>query len=632
MDWFDQQGVYHAKDPYIRSYFTNYVDLRKTVQGKRALIYWLKTRNFRKTFAGYSLGGTTLQQTGALPKGYKPQKSKKLIPEDEEEIDTKELLKSLRTIRLTIKDEKDPKVIFTKNLFFRSCYIPNKEKNEIKKIKKEKPNGNKFHDTVIKSFLTEYLEVNKINKHPDWIAKEIPNLMQKHVAYKLTKTNGFFNLSNQGSGKTLSAILTSLVIDSKYTIVVCPNNIIHQWKEVLEESVNGALVSTGKVAHKYKRGARNFHIINYNKFSYGFSSKLIKELNRQKYDFIILDETQNMKQRNDNISTRRKLIMKFLVKMNIKNPKVKKLCLTATPLINNVKEVRSLLQIITNESFDDLGRLNTVREASKLHTEFLKYSIRYNKIYKKIRVLGRENYIKCRCELPEKIILSSDAMLEKLSFLEIEQILIRGKMPEILKRVKGKTIIYTEWVTGITSFMKKELQNHGIKTMVFTGKQTHQEKDEAIERFLNDDTKVLIASSTIAEGFDKLQKVCSNMIFASLPFTFARYQHVIHRIIRPKQKKKVVRIHILNGELGAYVGKKWFGFPYDEKIKLNRLEFKKGMVECVTEGTLPEKISLPRTKIKKEILNTIVKFKHSFIMTRHQAKKIQKKGKIRWKI
>ena len=161
---------------------------------------------------------------------------------------------------------------------------------------------------------------------------------------------------------------------------------------------------------------------------------------------------------------------------------------------------------------------------------------------------------------------------------------------------------------------------------------TPQEKQEAVEGFVYGDIDVLIASSTIAEGFDTLQFSCSNMIFATLPFTFAIYEHVIHRIIREGQKSKTVRIHILSAELGFYEKGKWNGWEYDQRIKLNRLEFKKGMSVCVTEGSLPDKISLPRSKIKRDILKQIVKFRHSMVYPKQIAKTLQEKGKLKWKI
>ena len=54
--------------------------------------------------------------------------------------------------------------------------------------------------------------------------------MQRFVAYKINTRPYFGNFSGTGAGKTLSAILASSVIDSKMTVIVCPNDVVDQWK------------------------------------------------------------------------------------------------------------------------------------------------------------------------------------------------------------------------------------------------------------------------------------------------------------------------------------------------------------------------------------------------------------------
>jgi len=52
--------------------------------------------------------------------------------------------------------------------------------------------------------------------------------MQKFVAYKVKTDKFFCNFSGTGAGKTLSAVLASRVIDSKMTVIVCPNDVVKQ--------------------------------------------------------------------------------------------------------------------------------------------------------------------------------------------------------------------------------------------------------------------------------------------------------------------------------------------------------------------------------------------------------------------
>ena len=55
----------------------------------------------------------------------------------------------------------------------------------------------------------------------------LPTLMQLYVAHKIKTSPYFGNFSGTGAGKTLSAVLASRVIDSKMTVIVCPNDVVN---------------------------------------------------------------------------------------------------------------------------------------------------------------------------------------------------------------------------------------------------------------------------------------------------------------------------------------------------------------------------------------------------------------------
>jgi hypothetical protein len=107
-------------------------------------------------------------------------------------------------------------------------------------VKNEDKNGHKFHDTVIEIFLTEYENMQKF-KNPEGYSSDLkPNLMQKYVAYKISSTHYFGNFSGTGAGKTLSAILASRIIDSKMTVIVCPNDIVFQWENEIKRTFSNS--------------------------------------------------------------------------------------------------------------------------------------------------------------------------------------------------------------------------------------------------------------------------------------------------------------------------------------------------------------------------------------------------------
>ena len=134
--------------------------------------------------------------------------------------------------------------------------------------------GKKFHDTVVETFLSEYDGMESL-KIPEGYAfpDGPPRIMQKYAAYRIKRDPYFCNLSGTGAGKTLSAILASRVIDSKMTLVVCPNDVVDQWATEKRVSITAIFpdskVITGKPAFdaKYDENKHQYLVLNYDKFS-----------------------------------------------------------------------------------------------------------------------------------------------------------------------------------------------------------------------------------------------------------------------------------------------------------------------------------------------------------------------------
>ena len=78
--------------------------------------------------------------------------------------------------------------------------------------------------------MTDYKGSKEIKPPAGYSFLYLPSLMQTYVAYKVKSFPYFGNFSATGAGKTLSAILASRVIDSKMTLIVCPNDVVEQWK------------------------------------------------------------------------------------------------------------------------------------------------------------------------------------------------------------------------------------------------------------------------------------------------------------------------------------------------------------------------------------------------------------------
>ena len=73
-----------------------------------------------------------------------------------------------------------------------------------------------------------------------------PYLMQRLAVVMLKDKQSMLNLSGTGAGKTLFAIWASYYINSKLTVIVCPNDIKEMWKKRIKEilpSANNVLIN-----------------------------------------------------------------------------------------------------------------------------------------------------------------------------------------------------------------------------------------------------------------------------------------------------------------------------------------------------------------------------------------------------
>jgi hypothetical protein len=118
-------------------------------------------------------------------------------------------------------------------------------------------NGNKYHDTVIDTFLEDYEGSTKLEISSGYSFPYPPTLMQRYVAYKVISLPYFGNFSGTGAGKTLSAILASRIIESWLTVIVCPNDVVEQWKRNILDTFPNSKVITGKDAFYAQNPKRN---------------------------------------------------------------------------------------------------------------------------------------------------------------------------------------------------------------------------------------------------------------------------------------------------------------------------------------------------------------------------------------
>ena len=498
-------------------------------------------------------------------------------------VEPETILKDSEVLESISEDKEAMKfyIAYKVNQLWKSAFIDeNKVVNDLESIGNT---GNKFRDTVTKKFLADYYDTKKIKipkeysfRNPKTNALISPFLMQTYCAYKIKKDYHFGNFSGTGSGKTLSAILSARVINSKMTLIVCPNDVVDHWVTNIQEIFPNSEIVTGNDVFdsKYDEGKFQYLVLNYDKLNQANSPNLVLKLIKQKLDYVILDEIHFTKIRGKSVGIRRQNLDGLMSYARKKNPELRVLGMSATPVINNLTEGKSLIELITGKSYDDISTKPRVPNAVTLFEKFTTLAIRQRPDYP----IPKKDNVEVFADRPS----NENLLILNRNPLAMEQLLTEVRIPEIIKRIKGQTIIYTEYV-GVAIKNKKSVLNMlidavndaGFSYGLYVG-----EDHSGLTKFKEKKFQVLIASRPISTGVDGLQHVCSNLIFNTLPWTYALYQQIIGRIVRTgMNEKKIVNIHHILGTIA--------GYPYDQ-IKMDRLQFKRTLADCAVDGLLPE--------------------------------------------
>jgi superfamily II DNA or RNA helicase len=423
---------------------------------------------------------------------------------------------------------------------------------------------------------------------------QAPNLMQRHFAARVRERKRVGNWSGTGAGKTLAAILATRGVGSKLTVVCCPNAVVDGWRQAILTTFPDSIVATKtfdpvwtnpspRSSPTRREGREEYHrylVLNYEGFQQPDSAERIRSLvEREAIAFLIIDEIHFAKQRGavEDISLRRKLVMALVTSAGERNADLHVLGMSATPVINNLQEGKSMVELVSGLAHDELDTRPTVPNCMKLHQRLLTLGIRWMPDYKKL--LGYE----CK---EERVEVDCGAFLNELRALgdkgtplALEQVLTRARLPVIRQFVKRKTLIYTYYIDGIDRLLRDALIDDGWKVGFYTG-----DDKSGKDAFIDGDLDVLIATAAIGTGVDRLQHVCNRLIINVLPWTRAEYDQLLGRIYRQGQRnRKEVKV-IIPLTYALFNGQRWSWC----ESKMQRLAFKKSIADAAVDGVVPE--------------------------------------------
>lgn len=288
---------------------------------------------------------------------------------------------------------------------------------------------------------------------------------------------------------------------------------------------------------------------------------------------MIIDEIHYSKQREaERISDRKKAITSFLSEASAKNQNLYVLGMSATPVINNLFEGKSLIELVTGVHHDDLQTKPTVPNCISHYQKFVSHGIRWIPQYRyKLNLVIEE--VECNSFISE---IKKHCAFG--SMVDLEAILTKAKIPFILEYLRPKTVVYTHYLKDILPVLQNAIEKAGWRVAIFTG-----ESKDGLDEFVEGYADVLIASSCVGTGIDRLQHVCNRLIINSLPWTHAEFEQLKGRLYRQGQKYDHVDIFVpltfadINCERWSWCESRW-----------KRIQFKKSIADAAVDGVIPE--------------------------------------------
>lgn len=400
-----------------------------------------------------------------------------------------------------------------------------------------------------------------------------PNLMQRLTAYRLLQEKRVGNWSGVGAGKTHAALLSAAVLGARLTVVCVANSTLLAWKNRIEQTIPGAEVIVKKGALQSSASRPTFLILNYESFQQHWSAEFVKDLTtRNKIDFIIIDEVQFAKQRYANRPSRRRTVVEDLVcEATARNPELRVLGMSATPVINNLMEATKLLQLVTGKDFSHVRTGSSVPNAVGVHLQLRRYGIRYRPQYDlslevQTPILDGIDLLSSLCGVPAREVL------------RMEHAVLGAKLKNLADYVRPKTIVYTHYVRGIVERLTESVSQLGFRVGHYTGA-----SKAGLGDFLKGKVDVLIGSSPVGTGIDGLQYVCNRLIFISLPWSNAEYEQIIGRLHRQGSAFKKIEVIIPQVVLSDKKAGLW---SWDSQ-RLQCIHYKRTLADAALDGTIP---------------------------------------------
>jgi len=390
---------------------------------------------------------------------------------------------------------------------------------------------------------------------PRDFAMALPPREYQKTAAELWLQQGYLLLADDvGLGKTVSAITAFTDKDVLPVAVVCQAHLPYQWRDMIRKFLPTARIHVVKSTSVYNiPPSTDIIILSYSKLP-GWAHWLTSRVKA-----VVYDEVQEL---------RRVQSQKYVAAKLLSDSIQYTMGLSATPIYNYGGEMYNVLDLIKD------GCLGSVGEFKKEWCRGFYGSDGKLKIHdpKAFGTYLQESHLMLRRtrkevgrELPpiEKILYpveSDEKELDKIkdSAVELAKLILHGsftqrgraareldwrvrqqtgiaKAPYVARFVEmlieeGEKVLLFGWHREVYEIWNTLLKEHN--PVMFTGSENDRQKRMAKEKFIGDESKVMIMSLRSGSGLDGLQHVCNVAVFGELDWSPGVHDQCIGRIHR----------------------------------------------------------------------------------------------------